>query len=311
MRVPLALALAAAGAAPLAAQDPRCQGTLEASRNACNAAIDAARVFHPVAGVLVSGGNPVLASGGALGGLGRWSLSGRVNAVRVSLPDPDSAAQRSVPSAFEGWVPAPVVETSVGILPGIRRGLLAVDLLGSAVLLPTGVEDLTVDAGAARIGDVALGLGYGVRLGILQGDLLVPALSLSLMRRHLPGVQYGDVDAGAPSDFAANLRATNWRLAAGMSFAFVAVAAGFGVDRYASTARIRYDDIGTTRTVRLELRSTRQVLFLDAGVSLGLAQLTAELGYQTGADQRLNTDFSDFDPSAGHVFWSAGLRCAF
>lgn len=299
-------------AQPLRAQEPQCQtGTTQAARAACNTAVDAARIFHPVAGMLVSGGNPVLASGGTLGGLGHLSISGRINAIRVSLPNPDSAAQGSVPSSFEGFVPAPVVETSVGVFRGIGAGALSLDLLGSAVLLPTGVRGMTVADNAARIGDVALGLGYGARVGVLRGDLLVPALSLSVMRRHLPRVQYGNVDAGDPSDFATDLHATNVRVAAGLPLVFVRLAAGFGVDWYRSDARIRYQDLVGTQTVNLDLEGTRQVLFLDAGMSIGLAKLVAEVGYQTGKDQRLTTDFSDFDPTAGHVFWSAGVRFAF
>jgi hypothetical protein len=299
-------------AARLTAQEPQCQtGTTQAARDACNTAVDAARAFHPVAGMLVSGGNPVLASGGTLGGIGHLSVGGRVNAIRVSLPDPDSAAESSVPSSFEGFVPAPVIETSVGVLPGGRSGLLSVDLLASALLLPTGIHRLTVADNAARIGDVALGLGYGARVGVLRGALLVPAVSLSVMRRHLPRVQYGDVEAGDLSDFTTDLAVTNLRLAAGVTLVIVSVAAGVGVDWYRSNARIRYDDLTGTQTVHLELANTRQVLFVDAGMSLGVGQLVTEVGYQTGKDQRLSTNFSDFDPSAGHVFWSAGVRFAF
>ncbi|HEX9610979.1 MAG TPA: hypothetical protein VF978_03755 [Gemmatimonadales bacterium] len=299
-------------AAPLAAQEPQCQsGTTQAARAACNTGVDAARAFHPVAGILVSGGNPVLAAGGTLGGPGHLSVSGRINAIRVSLPNPDSAAESSVPSSFEGFVPAPVVEASVGALNGLGSGLLSVDVLGSAVLLPTGVRRMTVADNAARIGDMALGLGYGARVGVLRGALVVPSVSVSVMRRHLPRVQYGDVEAGDLSDFTTDLDATNVRVAAGMSLVFLDVAAGFGVDWYRSDARIRYDDLGIIRTVNLELESTRQVLFLDAGMSLGVGKLVAEVGYQTGKDQRLSTDFSDFDPSSGHVFWSLGVRFAF
>ena len=61
----------------------------------------------------------------------------------------------------------------------------------------------------------------------------------------------------------------------------------------------------------LDLKNTRQVLFADAGLTLGLVKLVAELGYQTGTDQSFSTTFSDFDPKAGHVFWGAGLRINF
>jgi hypothetical protein len=57
----------------------------DASR-VCSAAVDATRAFHPLLGVLVSGGNPVLGTGSPLGGLGHLSVTPRVNGVEVVLP---------------------------------------------------------------------------------------------------------------------------------------------------------------------------------------------------------------------------------
>jgi hypothetical protein len=111
-------------------------------------------------------------------------------------------------------------------------------------------------------------------------------------------------------DFAADLDATNIRVVAGWRLLTLELAAGLGIDTYASRARIRYQDL-TVQTVTLDLDTSREVLFVNAGISLSLVRLVAELGYQTGKDQTLSTNFSDFDPSAGHVFWSAGVRAAF
>jgi hypothetical protein len=154
-------------------------------------------------------------------------------------------------------------------------------------------------------------LGYGARVGILPGAMLVPSLSLSIMRRHLPQVRYGDIFEGELADFATNLQATNVRVTAGISFPFVDLAAGFGFDRYTADALIRYIDIGGPEDINLELTNTRQVVFLDAGLSMGPARVVGELGYQTGKDQRITTNFTGFDPTAGHVYWSAGLRFTF
>lgn len=310
------LVIAALGlaAAPLAAQNhPECAGgSLPQAREACDMAVDAARVTHPLIGMVVSGGNPVIGTGGTQGGFGHGSVTGRVNAVRVDFPDVSSAGLTSVPSSFDGYLPAPVIEASTGVFRGLSSGLLSVDALGSALLLPTtGVDRFTVEPGAASIGNVALGIGYGVRVGLVRGGPLVPSVSASVMRRHLPRVRYGDVDTGDPIEFSTNLRATNVRVTAGLSLTMLELAAGLGIDTYTSDARIRYEDFGTTRLVALDLDNTRQVLFLDAGLSLGLARLVAELGYQTGKDQDLSTNFSDFDPTAGHVFWSAGVRLGF
>ena len=301
-------------AAPIAAQEPQCQsGSTPSARTACNTMVDATKVFHPLAGLLVSGGNPVLGTAATRGKFGHLSATLRVNAIKASLPNPDSAARSPVPSSFDGVVPAPVIEAAVGLYGGQRSGLLSIDGLASATLLPASrVRGMSVDPGAPRIGDVALGIGYGVRVGLLRGSFPIPAVSVSVMKRHLPRVQFGDMPGGDPADFSTDFDATNWRVVAGFRVLFADVAAGLGVDHYTSTAVIRYRDPPLVpKTVTLDLANTREVLFADAGLTLGLVKLVAELGYQTGTDQSFATTFSDFDPQAGHVFWGAGLRINF
>jgi hypothetical protein len=309
--IPGAAALAVL-AGTLAAQEPQCEsGSVAEARAACNTMVDATRAFHPLAGIIISGGNPVLGTAGGLGGFGRVALTVRVNALKASLPNPDSAAESSVPSSFEGYLPAPVVEGAFGLY----AGAVSLDGMVSATLLPTDqVEGLDVDTDAPKIGSIALGFGYGVRLGILRGSFPIPGVSVSVMRRRIPRVQFGDVAAGDIADFATDLSVTSVRVVAGWRFAVVDVAAGLGVDRYASTATIRYRDLGpplpTTRTATLDLRNRRQVAFLNAALSLGPAKLVGELGYQNGKDQGFTTNFSDFDPTAGHTFGGIGLRFA-
>jgi hypothetical protein len=309
---PTSLAFLTVLALPVAAQEPQCQNVNTQAQAACNTMVDATKAFHPLAGMIVSGGNPVLGTAATLGGFGHVSATLRVTAIKASLPNPDSAAQSPVPSSFDGYVPAPVIDAAVGLYRGTSGGLLSIDGLASAVLLPASrVQGMSVDPGAPKIGDVALGLGYGARIGVLRGSFPVPAVSVSVMKRHVPRVQFGDVTTGDPADFATDFDATNWRVVAGMRVLFVDVAAGIGIDHYTSAATIRYRDGLVNSTVTLDLKSTREVLFTNAGLSMGLVKLVAELGYQTGTDQSFATTFSDFDPKAGHVFWGAGLRINF
>ena len=297
---------------PVAAQEPQCQNINAQAQAACNTMVDATKAFHPLAGMILSGGNPVLGSAGTLGGFGHVSATIRLNAIKASLPNPDSAARNPVPSSFDGYLPAPVVEAAIGLYRGQGGGLLSIDGLASAVLLPaTRVQGMSVDPDAPKIGDVALGLGYGVRIGLLRGSFPIPSVSLSVMKRHVPRVQFGDVAGGDPADFATDFDAVNWRATAGMRVLFADVAAGVGIDHYTSAATIHYTDGLTTHTVTLDLANTREVLFANAGLTMGLVKLVAELGYQTGTDQSFATTFSDFDPKAGHVFWGAGLRINF
>jgi len=90
-------------AAPLAAQgDPQCVSGNANVQDACNTAVDAVKTFHPLAGMIVSGGNPVLGTARTLGGLGHLSLTARVNAVKVAIPNPDTSSA----AAVSGGVPA-------------------------------------------------------------------------------------------------------------------------------------------------------------------------------------------------------------
>jgi hypothetical protein len=308
------LALLTVFAFPLAAQEPQCQNINAQAQAACNTMVDATKAFHPLAGMLVSGGNPVVGTAGTLGGFGHVSATLRVNAIKASLPNPDSAARNPVPSSFDGYLPAPVIEAAVGLYggQGSGGGLLSIDGLASAVLLPASrVQGMSVDPGAPKIGDVALGLGYGARIGLLKGSFPIPSVSLSVMKRHVPRVQFGNVGSGDPADFSTDFDATNWRAVAGMRIVFVDVAAGLGIDHYTSAATIHYYDGVTTHTVSLDLANTREVLFVNGGLTAGLVKFVVELGYQTGTDQSFATTFSDFDPKAGHVFWGAGLRINF
>src|SRR5258708_9021072 len=182
---------------PLAAQgDPQCSAaTTTPALNACNTAVDAMKAFSPLAGIVISGGNPVLGPAGTLGGFGHIAFSARVNATKVALPNPDSAfsSGSSVAAGYNGALPAPVVEASLGVLRGMGGGLLSVDALGSAVLLPTNqVANLSVDPNATRIGSAALGLGYGARGGVIKGRLLNPPAFGRLVAPHLPPLRHGD-----------------------------------------------------------------------------------------------------------------------
>src|SRR5262245_64469347 len=74
-------------AASLFAQNPECSAFIGQDANICNAAVDGAVLFHPVAGVLISGGNPTLGQVGTIGGFPHFVVSVRVNATEFHTPD--------------------------------------------------------------------------------------------------------------------------------------------------------------------------------------------------------------------------------
>ena len=308
------------GAAPLAAQEPQCN--IPASpfaTAACNTAVDGVRAFYPLAGMIVNGGNPVIGTAGSLGGLGHFALTARVNAIKAALPDPQAGSQTPVPSSFNGAVPAPMVEGALGLFKGVGGGLLAVDVLGSALILPTGINDLTVDSGATHISDAALGFGYGLRVGVLNGGFPVPAVSVSWMHRTVPRLRYGTlgpiIGTGDDFEFTMDLTSDSYRAVAGWKLAVVDLAAGIGVDRYKSRdTNIRFHDAVTptsVRTVVINPTNTRALVFVNGGLSLAVVKMVGEIGLQAGKDQSYFTQFSDFDPKAAHVFGGLGVRFGF
>ena len=300
------------------AQEPQCNGIpFPGATEACNTAVDAVRAFYPLAGMIVTGGNPVLGTAGSLGGFGHVTLTARVNAIKAALPDPTAATTSPVPSSFHGAVPAPMVEGALGVFKGIGGGLLAVDVLGSALILPTGIDNLTVDSNATHISDAALGFGYGVRVGVLKGSFPIPAVSVSWMHRTVPRLRYGTLGPAAGTgddfEFTMDLKGDSYRAVAGWKFVLVDVAAGIGVDRYKSMdTNIRfYDSPTTTRTVVINPTNTRAVVFVNGGLSLAAVKLVGEIGLQAGKDQAFATQFSDFDPKAAHAFGGIGIQFGF
>jgi hypothetical protein len=303
-------------AAPAFAQNSECSAYSANARLVCDAAVDGTRAFHPVVGILVSGGNPAMGSAATLGGLGHASVTFRANAVNIVLPDLGyTGSSPTVPAGDKLFAPAPLVEGSFGVYKGMPSGLLAVDLLGSAQLLPTNqIDNLTVDSDARRIGDIALGLGYGARIGLLKGTGPLPAISVSVMRRNIPQITYGDLNAGDRFSYAVDLNATNFRLIASKQLVLLDLAAGIGWDKYTGDAMIRFQDpitLVAQPDIPLDLNNSRVLGFVNAGLNLSKVRLTGELGYQGGKDQNLSTDFEDFDTTKGKLFAGLGLRVGF
>lgn len=312
----LLAAFALAGVAPLAAQNDECATYSGDAQNVCNAGIDATRAFHPLAGLLISGGNPVLGSGSTLGGLGHFSLTARVNAVRLVLPDLNyNGSTDTVAADQKIWAPAPLVEGALGLYGGMPGGLLSIDLLGSAQLLPTDqIDNLRVDSSATHIGSIALGIGFGARVGIIREKGPLPGVSVSIMRRNIPQISYGDVAGGDDYAYAVDLHATNVRAVASKRLIILDLAAGLGWDHYTGDATIQFADpvLGTPQPpIDIKLSNSRTMAFANAGLNMGVVKLTGEAGYQGGKDQKLSTNFENFDTKKGKFFAGLGLRVGF
>ncbi len=301
-------------AAPLAAQNSQCAPYTANGQayNVCNAALDGTEAFHPVLGLLTSGGTPVLGAPGSMGGFGHVNMAARVNATEVVLPDLNyNGSSTTVARGEKLFFPSPLVEAAVGVFGGTQSGLLAIDLLGSAQLLPTTqIKNLTVDSTAHRIGSVALGLGYGLRVGVVRESSLLPGVAVSVTRRHIPQLQYGSTTLTTNYNYAVDLQATNLRAMVSKHLSLLQLAGGIGWDRYTGDATVRFRDPTTTLAappIALALANSRTMGFVNAGLDARFFKLTAEAGYQLGKDQNLSTTFQDFDPASGRFFAGAGI----
>lgn len=302
---------------PLAAQNAQCSSltTADNSRQTCNAAIDLTRAYHPIAGLLISGGNPLLGSDASMGGLGKFAVSLRANAAHIVVPELTVDGSSNVAQSDEILAPVPVIEGAVGLFRGLSSGLLSLDFLGSLQLVPNEklVDDIRVDGDAPRVGPVSLGLGYGGRLGLFGGSGILPGVSVSVMRRSIPRVGFGATAAGDDIAADVNLHATNIRVVASKRWAVLTLAAGAGWSRYTGDAIASFRGIpsGVSQTVSLHLDQRRRVIFADAGLDLRFLRIVGEIGRQSGRDQQLVTNFQGFDDTKGTTFYSAALRFGF
>ncbi|HET7602246.1 MAG TPA: hypothetical protein VFK36_04460 [Gemmatimonadales bacterium] len=312
---PLLLVLAA----PLVAQDRQCgefptQGGVVQT---CLAAVDLAKAYFPLAGMVVSGGNPVLAEGGTSARVGAVTLTFRVNGFHLHVPDLSQIGDDgTVQERSSVLAPAPVVDVQVGIFPGLSNGFLSIDGLGTLQLVPNEdfAKGLRADSDAVKLGPVSLGFGLGARIGIVNETDIRPSLAVSVMHRRIPRVGYGDVNAGDRVEADANLNAWNIRGTTGKRFGLLMLAAGAGWDHYSGRANGAYNVSalpGGQGTITLPLDQSRWLGFVDAGLAFGVFRLTGEIGYHFGVDQHLNTTFEGYDDTAGSIFYSLGLQLGF
>jgi hypothetical protein len=216
------------------------------------------------------------------------------------------------------WLAFPQADVAVGLFRGVSVGVTrvgGVDLLVNAAYVPTVARDEV----AVRTRGGATRVGFGARVGVLEESLLVPGVSLSVMRR---GTPTAEVDARAGRDTVGvrdlRVRTTSWRLTAAKGLVVARVAAGVGQDRV--DARARLDAVLNQGNARLEYLApqfsrafTRTNYF--GNVTLGrlpFAALVGEIGRTSGGS--LPATYNNFDgrrPDAAYTYGSVSLRVGF
>lgn len=167
-------------------------------------------------GQALGGGSALTGSAATTGGLGAFRLNAALGLSEAEIEDPRRASGR-----LDIAIPVATVNGAVGV---------------------TGSLDVLGKAGAVAAGDdyeaVALELGLGVRYGILPGGLTLPAVSASLWRTWVDGLEYGDL-AGDEIAFDADVVTWSARVDASKSFGVLTPYAGAGLDRTGVDARYR------------------------------------------------------------------------
>jgi hypothetical protein len=328
-----ACALVLASAAPAAAQTSSGSCTVSpavpgaSGADVCQKGRDLFSFLVPQVGVALSGGNPVLGEGGTLGGWGKRMLQLRATAVDGRVPANDVPIRVTGPAAASDFgakrvpVPMPTLDAAVGLFKGIPLGLTnagGVDVLLGASYLPT-IED--GDFSLTPIG-ANWAFSYGLRVGALQESSLVPGVSLSVMRRKLPTMNFG---YGSSND---TLRVDNFaltsnalRLTAAKRFLIFGIAAGVGRDQIEGSsslgATVNENLLAATQRYGAslpDLRTTvvRNTAFVNASLNLIVTRLIAEYGWSDNGE-RLHTinRFGDRQANEGYRYGSVGLTVRF
>ena len=340
MRYTLTLVLLAGAAAiaplPGQAYDEQCAAAPQAAQDACVKAIDLFRYMAPQLGTAIAGGNAILGSSGTLGGLGHVSFGLRVNAVAGDLPRVNdvplslNGAQSTSFGTKAQLIPLPAADLALGVFAGLPLGLTNVgglDLLVSASYLP----EFDANQVSVRVPDGSLQLGFGARLGLIQESLLLPGVSLSVLRRDLPRVNVvgktASVLASSGEDSVAvtgfDVNTTSWRLTAGKSFMMFGLSVGGGQDRYSYSADVSatvHPTVGAPVTYavssieRAELnghdlrRLTRTSYFADVSMNLPFFRLVGEIGQVSGGEIPTFNTFGGKAADKSRIYGSVGAR---
>jgi len=293
-----------------------------ATQDACQQAIDLFQLMAPQLGISITGGNATLGQGGTLGGLGHFVVEVRANGLlgnvpQVQTPSTNGAVQRTNYPTKSQILGLPSADGSVGIFKGLPLGLTnvgGVDLLLSAFYVPS------VTANNVSVSpDSPLKIGYGVRIGALQESLLVPGVSLTIMKRDLPKTTITGT-SGGDSLIVRDLQdnTTSWRLVASKSLILFGLAAGVGQDKYDAKTSVQGVVQGTfgpltnprSQVIPLTQSLTRTNYFADVSLNMLLAKVVGEIGMVSGGT--INT-YNKFDsaPDKSRVYGSVGLRLGF
>jgi len=290
--------------------------------DACMKAEDVARYLGREAGDLaVVSGGPFDHAGPAVKS-GRLELSVRGATARSATPrldgrtiEPWEFDTTTVP-VNERLTRTVSVDATVRAFPGWRVGQTragSVDLGGGVVAIARN--------GVALDTEERLGFDVGARIGLLQETSVVPAVSLSVSRIHLPALSSSAFRLTTPDGTSILARVTGidpevtvTRFSVAKHLGRFGLAAGTSGARYRSSASVavRSSDGAVDDTLPVTSRGSRRSLFLNGSLALGArVTIEAEGGRLYGGDTPgMITRFSGQPSTEARQYVTVGLRFA-
>lgn len=267
-----------------------------------------ARALQGASGVLAGLGSEVPGSAGTLGRrLGtspRIAVSTRAAFASVALPDlQDPGDEPSREASF--IVPAVHAGVALGVFDGFFLlptvgGVLSLDLLGqtSVLFLPTG-EGFDGRASSWSV---------GARIGILRESFTLPGVAVSVSRRDLAPMRFGDATGPGGGSVEVDPVVTSVRATVGKDLLSVGVVAGMGWDRYSGSATLTGGGAGSSSVRDDDFAHTRRLLFGGLSMNFLVLQLSGEVGWARGYGAVDAYRGAPFDPTSGTAYGSLAFR---
>ncbi len=265
-----------------------------------------ARALQGSAGLLAGLGSEVPGSastlGRRLGTTPRIAVGARAAFAHVGLPDlADPGAEPSRQATFV--VPAVHAGVVAGVFDGFFvlptvGGVLSLDLLAntSAIFFPT------ADGFDGR----ASSWTVGARLGLLRESFTLPGIAVSLARRDLAPVSFGDPLSAGGGAVETDATVTSVRATVGKDLLSIGLLAGMGWDRYAGSVTLR--PVGLDAVSDDSFTHSRKLFFGGASMNFLILQLSAEAGWAQGAGAVSGYRGVPFDPTRGSGYGSLAFR---
>lgn len=295
-----------------------CPTTLSAqSAKVCNAALDGVTMLHPVAALLISGGNPVLgtAAAGAGGRFGHFHLMLHATTAVVVVPDFSYAGTTdTVAVSRKLSLYAPRLDVSTGLISKVMpMGTVSLDFLLSALLIRKDATTLfTPVKGSREINGTTVTLDWGIRAAMVGKTM--PTASLSIVKRGSPSITMGSLSGTGLAAYTFDASAINVRLLLGKRFKWFEFAAGGGADLLGGNGEVIFRDPVTKVTqpaIKTKLSGMRLLTTVNLGADVGPLRLGVEGGYQAGAKLTQTTIFAENNVNAGKFFGGLGIGLAF